>query len=66
MSQVRGWDLGCGIHDLRTGNKTAKFGYSLLGDIYTVPKSLLSDKKGALSSDKLAKVSEGLQLLFAL
>ncbi len=43
-----------------------KEGVVSLGDIYTVSKALLSDKKGMLSSDKLAKVFDGLKLLFAL
>lgn len=44
----------------------SKNGVVSLGDIYTVSKGLLSGKKGALSADKLEKISEGLKLLFAL
>ena len=43
-----------------------KKGVISLGDIHTVPKSLLSEKKGTLSPQKLSTVSEGLRLLFAL
>lgn len=43
-----------------------KEGVASLGDIYTVSKGLLSDRKGALSPDKLARMAEGLKLLFAL
>lgn len=44
----------------------SKEGVASLGDIYTVSKGLLSEKKGTLSPDKFAGVSEGLKLLFAL
>lgn len=43
-----------------------KEGVVSLGDIYTVSKTLLSDRKGALSSNKVAQISEGLKLLFAI
>ena len=43
-----------------------KEGVVSLGDIYTVPKTLLSEKKGTLSDEKQRKVSEGLKLLFSL
>lgn len=41
-------------------------GVASLGDIHTVPKTLLSEKKGKLSADKLQTMQEGLKLLFAL
>jgi mRNA-degrading endonuclease toxin of MazEF toxin-antitoxin module len=41
-------------------------GVASLGDIYTVSKGHLSDKKGALSPEKLAHMADGLKLLFAL
>lgn len=44
----------------------SKDGVVSLGDIYTVPKGLLSERKGRLSEDKLVKMREGLKLLFAL
>ncbi len=44
----------------------SKEGVVSLGDIYTVSKALLSDRKGALSMEKIGRVSEGLNLLFAL
>lgn len=44
----------------------SKEGVVSLGDVYTVSKSLLSEKKGQLSVDKLEKMQEGLKLLFAL
>lgn len=44
----------------------SKEGVVNLGDIYTVSKSLLSEKKGQLSADKLEIMQEGLKLLFAL
>ncbi len=44
----------------------SKEGVVSLGDVYTVSKSLLSEKKGQLSADKLGKMQEGLKLLFAL
>lgn len=44
----------------------SKEGVVSLGDIHTVPKTLLSDRKGALSADKLEAMADGLKLLFNL
>lgn len=44
----------------------SKEGVVSLGDVYTVPKALLSEKKGQLSPEKLENMQEGLKLLFAL
>lgn len=44
----------------------SKEGVVSLGDVYTVPKTLLSERKGQLSEDKLQRMHEGLKLLFAL
>lgn len=44
----------------------SKEGVISLGDLYTVPKSLLSERKGALSHEKREKLFEGLKLLFGL
>lgn len=44
----------------------SKEGVASLGDVYTVPKTLLSERKGQLSPDKIAMMQEGLKLLFAL
>ena len=43
-----------------------KEGVVSLGDIHTVPKALLSEKKGELNPEQMEKVSEGLKMLFAL
>lgn len=41
-----------------------KDGVVSLGDIHTVPKTLLSEKKGDLSPEKLNQMAGGLKLLF--
>lgn len=43
-----------------------KSGVISLGDIHTVPKRILSRKKGELSADKKNKLLAGIRLLFAL
>ena len=43
-----------------------KDGVVSLGDIHTVPKSLLSEKKGEITPGQMEKVAEGLKIHFAL
>ena len=44
----------------------SKEGVVSLGDVHTVPKALLSERKGTLSLQKLEAMAEGLKLLFNL
>ncbi len=41
-----------------------KEGVVSLGDIHTVPKSLLSEKKGRISAEKIEQLATGIRLLF--
>lgn len=43
-----------------------KEGVVSLGDLVTVPKTLLSDRKGRLAAEKVEGMQQGLKLLFAL
>lgn len=44
----------------------SKDGVVSLGDIHTVSKALLSEKKGEINQEQMEKVAEGLKMLFAL
>jgi len=43
-----------------------KEGVISLGDIHTVPKTLLSARKGEISSEKITQIFNGLRLIFNL
>ena len=43
-----------------------KEGVASLGGIHTVPKAMLSGKKGEISSEKLERVGKGIRLIFGI
>ena len=49
-----------------TADGLPKEGVVSLGDIHTVPKALLSEKKGEINQEQLRKVADGLKMVFAM